>query len=153
MAWYNVVVQRSLWYNTEYLTCHLHFPEMQVTSDKLLHTLAKGSGVCLPWKYKGYSSVYHSKALHNWCVFILVLYSNSIIFFWEICNVDLSAFCCSLKEKDSLGDVATFLSFDLEFGLVKSCGGDLCPMLNASLDTKHTAKVRHEGYCTMDHLK
>jgi len=46
-----------------------------------------------------------------------------------------------LKEKDSLGDVATSLSFDLEFGLVKSCGRDLCPMLNDSLYTKHTAKA------------
>ena len=58
-----------------------------------------------------------------------------------------------MKEKDSLGDVATSLSFDLEFGLVKSCGRDLCPMLNDSLYTKHTAKVRPKGYFTMDHLK
>lgn len=46
-----------------------------------------------------------------------------------------------LKEKDSLGDVATSLSFDLKFGLVKSCGMDLCPILNDSLNTKHTAKA------------
>ena len=61
-------------------------------------------------------------------------------------------FIVSVKEKDGLGDVATSLSFDLEFDLVKSCGRDLCPMLNDSLDTKHTAKVRHEGYCTMEHF-
>jgi len=45
--------------------------------------------------------------------------------------------------------VATSLSFDLKFGLVKSCGMDLCPILNDSLNTKHTAKVRHEGFRTM----
>jgi len=45
--------------------------------------------------------------------------------------------------------VATSLSFDLKFGLVKSCGMDLCPILNDSLNTKHTAKVSHEGFRTM----
>ena len=49
---------------------------------------------------------------------------------------------CAIKEKDSLGDVASSLSFDLNFGLVKSCGSDLCPVLNDSLHTTHTAKVR-----------
>ncbi|KAJ7390000.1 integrin [Desmophyllum pertusum] len=46
-----------------------------------------------------------------------------------------------LMEKDSLGDVASSLSFDLNFGLVKSCGSDLCPVLNDSLHTTHTAKA------------
>lgn len=50
-------------------------------------------------------------------------------------------FCFYVKEKDNLGDVASSLSFDLEFGLVKSCGRDLCPVLNDSIHTKHTAEV------------
>ncbi|XP_078376333.1 integrin alpha-4-like isoform X2 [Oculina patagonica] len=46
-----------------------------------------------------------------------------------------------LKGKDNLGDVASSLSFDLDFGLVKSCGRDLCPVLNDSLHTEYTAKA------------
>lgn len=46
-----------------------------------------------------------------------------------------------LKEKDSLADVASSLTFDLDFGLVESCGNTLCPVFNDSLLTTHRAKA------------
>lgn len=46
-----------------------------------------------------------------------------------------------LKEKDNLADVASSLTFDLDFGLVEPCGSTLCPVLNDSLPTTHTAKA------------
>lgn len=46
------------------------------------------------------------------------------------------------QEKDKLADVASSLSFDLSFGLVKSCGRDLCPVLNNSIQASHTTEVR-----------
>lgn len=50
--------------------------------------------------------------------------------------------CVFVQEKDNLADVASSLTFDLDFGLVEPCGSTLCPVLNDSLPTTHTAKVR-----------
>jgi len=46
-----------------------------------------------------------------------------------------------LKGKDKLADVASSLSFDLSFGLVKPCGSDLCPVLNDSVQATHSTKA------------
>ncbi|XP_073236240.1 integrin alpha-4-like [Porites lutea] len=57
-----------------------------------------------------------------------------------------------LKKKDNLADVASSLTFDLRFGLVKSCGNDLCPVLNDSVQAHHTEEVFFMKKCKNQHV-